>query len=77
MKFNIDDYKGKYVMHCKTEEEAIDFANYLIVIQAPYIPTCSLGCYYGKNVYFSTKALGVVRNMQKEKVTQYLNGVIL
>ena len=29
MKFNIDDYKGKYVMHCKTEEEAIDFCKYL------------------------------------------------
>ena len=29
MRFNIDDYKGKYVMHCKTEEEAKDFCNYL------------------------------------------------
>lgn len=29
MKFNIEDYKGNYVMHCKTEEEAIDFCNYL------------------------------------------------
>lgn len=29
MKFNIDDYKGKYVMHCKTEEEAKDFLFYL------------------------------------------------
>lgn len=29
MKFNIDDYKGKYAMHCKTEAEAIDFCNYL------------------------------------------------
>lgn len=29
MKFNIDDYKGKYVMHCKTKEEAKDFCNYL------------------------------------------------
>ena len=29
MKFNINDYKGKYVMHCKTEEEAKDFCNYL------------------------------------------------
>ena len=29
MKFNIDDYMGKYVMHCKTEEEAKDFCNYL------------------------------------------------
>ena len=29
MKFNIDNYKGKYVMHCKTEEEARNFCNYL------------------------------------------------
>ena len=29
MKFNIEDYKGNYVMHCKTEEEAKDFCNYL------------------------------------------------
>ena len=29
MKFNIEDYKGNYVMHCKTEEEAEDFCRYL------------------------------------------------
>ena len=29
MKFNIDDYKGKYVMHCKTEEEDRSFCDYL------------------------------------------------
>lgn len=29
MKFNINNYPGKYVMHCKTEEEARDFCNYL------------------------------------------------
>lgn len=29
MRFNIEDYKGKYVMHCKTEEEAEDFCIYL------------------------------------------------
>lgn len=29
MKFNINDYKGKYVMHCKTEAEANDFCAYL------------------------------------------------
>jgi hypothetical protein len=28
-KFNLDDYKGKYVMHCKTEEEAEDFCRVL------------------------------------------------
>lgn len=29
MKFNIDNYKGKYVMHCKTYDEAVNFCNYL------------------------------------------------
>ncbi len=29
MKFNIENYPGKYVMHCKTKEEAEDFLNYL------------------------------------------------
>ena len=29
MKFNIKNYKGKYVMHCKTKEEAKDFCAYL------------------------------------------------
>lgn len=29
MKFNINDYEGNYVMHCKTEEEAKDFCAYL------------------------------------------------
>ena len=29
MKFDINDYKGKYVMHCKTEKEANDFCTYL------------------------------------------------
>lgn len=29
MIFNIDDYRGKYVMHCESEEEAKDFCKYL------------------------------------------------
>ena len=28
-KFNLDDYKGKYVMHCDTEEKAIAFCEFL------------------------------------------------
>ena len=28
-KFNINEYKGNFVMHCKTEEEARDFCNFL------------------------------------------------
>ena len=29
MKFDINDYKGKYVMHCKTEEETREFCDYI------------------------------------------------
>ena len=29
MKFNIENYPGKYVMHCKTKEEARSFCDYL------------------------------------------------
>lgn len=29
MKFDINNYKGEYAMHCKTEEEARDFCDYL------------------------------------------------
>lgn len=29
MKFNLNDYKGKYVMHCKTKEEADSFCRFL------------------------------------------------
>lgn len=29
MKFNLDNYKGNYCMHCKTLEEAINFCKFL------------------------------------------------
>lgn len=29
MRFNINDYKGKYAMHCKTQEEARSFCDYM------------------------------------------------
>lgn len=29
MKFNIDNYKGTYAMHCKTYDEAVNFCDYL------------------------------------------------
>ena len=37
MKFNIEDYKGNYVMHYKTEEEAKDFCGYLDSINMKWI----------------------------------------
>ena len=37
MKFNINDYRGKYAMHCKTAEEAKSFCNYLDKIGKKWI----------------------------------------
>ena len=48
MKFNIDDYKGKYAMHCKTEEEAINFCNYLHSLGKMW---CDRESYLNKNNY--------------------------
>jgi hypothetical protein len=50
MKFDIENYRGKYVMHCKTEEEAKEFFNYMELICEPL--TYSLHCCYGDNVSF-------------------------
>lgn len=49
MKFDINNYKGKYAMHCKTEEEARDFCNYLHSVGRKWRRNASyLGgtCYY-------------------------------
>ena len=35
MKFDINNYRGKYVMHCKTKEEAKEFCDYLRHIKVP------------------------------------------
>ena len=47
-KFNLDDYKGKYVMHCKTEEEAKDFCRVLHEAGR----TWRTGGSYAKNTFF-------------------------
>ena len=56
--FNIDDYKGKYAMHCKTKEEAEDFCKYLDTLGKKW---CSGKSYvevsnwdrYGKNTCYN------------------------
>ena len=50
MEFNIDNYKGLYVMHCKTEEEAKDFCRYLHSIGKKW---CAGGSYYYETNYDS------------------------
>ena len=48
MKFNINDYKGKYVMHCKTKDEAKNFCAYLDSVGRTW---CSGGHYTDGNNY--------------------------
>ena len=50
MKFNIDNYKGKYAMHCQTKGEAQSFVDYLQTTDWDHM--WSLECYYGRNVCF-------------------------
>lgn len=50
MKFNIDNYRGKYAMHCKTKEEAKNFRDYMVKIGQPTLT--SLRHYYGEYVNF-------------------------
>lgn len=63
MKFNIDDYKGNYVMHCKTEEEAKDFCNYLHSVGkrwnncTSYLDTTDWSNYKSDTVYYFNQDL--------------------
>jgi hypothetical protein len=49
MEFNIENYPGKYVMHCKTEEEAKDFLKYLISVGRKW---CTEEPYYSEDTYW-------------------------
>ena len=64
MKFNINDYEGNYVMHCKTEEEAKDFAGYMISVDRPLV--YSLSCCYGDNVSFFNEGTWSSKNYAKK-----------
>lgn len=52
MQFDINNYLGKFVMHCKTEEEAKDFIEYMKKFCKPYQVTLRPWCMCGDNVYY-------------------------
>ena len=63
--FDINDYKGRYVMHCTTEEEARDFCNYLHKVGRKWNDNMSYldDTYYSYHeartvYYFNTGTLG-------------------
>ena len=61
MKFDINNYNGNYAMHCKTEEEAKDFCNYLHKIGrrwitgGSYAQTTCYEEYKGDTIYYFNK----------------------
>ena len=61
MKFNINDYKGKYVMHCKTKGEAKNFCAYLDSVGRKwctgdrYTDNNRYDCYRENTVYYFNK----------------------
>lgn len=52
MYFDINKYDGKFVMHCKTEEEAEDFLNHLRNTERPIYCSLPLWAISGVNVYY-------------------------
>ena len=76
MKFYINDYKGKYAMHCKTEEEAKDFCNYLHSIGKKWIGggkynEDSFYCYYQERsvYYFNRDQYGYIQEAKDKHYT--------
>lgn len=75
MKFNIDDYKGRYVMHCKTEEEAKDFLSYLDSVGREwdsgdsYLSHTNWNGYKSDTVYFFNR--NTYENIQYAKTRNY------
>lgn len=59
-KFNFDDYKGKYVMHCKTEEEAKDFCRVMHEAGRKWnggesyneLTAWGYGCFFNNEIYY-------------------------
>ena len=73
--FDINDYKGRYVMHCTTEEEARDFCNYLHkigrcwTIRDSYVKKTNYEVYQENTVYYFNK--GTFGNAYAAELHEY------
>lgn len=83
MTFNLNDYKGEYVMRCKTKEEAESFCRFLHQNGRKWSSGDSYlesadGTYIKQTQYItSTKVCIVMLRLPSGNATQYLNGAIL
>ena len=80
MKFNINNYKGSYVMHCKTKEEAESFCRYLDSVNRKwgsgksYLFGTNWECNQSNTVYyFNHGTYGDLRfiNKNEDGITDY------
>ena len=55
-KFNINEYKGKFAMYCKTVEEAQDFCNFLHSVGRTWI----MGHSYLEHTNYNSNKVGIV-----------------
>lgn len=62
-KFNLDDYQGKYAMHCKTEEEAKDFCRVLHEAGRQWHD----GQSYLEEIYWDTESVFTVLGLLADK----------
>ena len=76
MKFNINDYKGEYAMHCKTEEEANSFCTYLNSVGrewctgSSYLDCTNYHCYKEDTAYaFNSGTFGDTDYYKDENYT--------
>ena len=75
MKFDINNYKGEYAMHCVTEEEAREFCNYLHSVGKrwwggmPYPARIDYDVYYEDTVYFFNK--GTFADVEDAREAKY------
>ena len=81
-KFDIKNYPGKYVMHCKTEEEAKNFCNYMHSIGRKwfngdsYKYTTEYNAYMDETVYYFNESIyGSIERAQKKgyKILEWSN----
>ena len=82
-KFDIKNYPGDYAMHCKTEEEAKNFCNYMHSIGRKwfngdsYKYTTEYNAYMDKTVYYFNESVYSSIERAQKKATKFQNGVIL
>lgn len=76
MRFDINDYQGRYLMHCKTEDEAKEFCDYLYSIGEKWsdgesYKRSTLWCIYKGNTCYHFNR-GIIVRLNKSTKENYI-----